>query len=74
VEGQGRRAADEYAPLSALITGILRRSLGADLAQLCVVEGRIVWAVYVEITCLEDDGTLEDAALLAAVAALRNRM
>jgi exosome complex component RRP43 len=41
-----------------------------DAAQLCVSEGRHAWALFVDVYCLDADGALFDAALLAAVAAL----
>eukprot|EP00122_Pirum_gemmata_P013303 Pgem_evm1s12388 len=43
-----------------------------DLNQLEVFAGEIVWALYVDITCLDDDGCLKDACLLAFTSALRN--
>ena len=40
------------------------------LAQLCVAEGKSVWTLHVELVCLNSDGSLFDACLAAAVAAL----
>lgn len=45
-----------------------------DLEQLCVVAGKIVWSLYVELTCVDDDGAQLDACLLATIAALQNGM
>lgn len=50
------------------------RSKVVDLEQLCVVAGKIVWSLYVELTCLDDDGAQLDACLLATIAALQNGM
>jgi exosome complex component RRP43 len=41
-----------------------------DAAQLCVAEGQHAWALFLDVYCLDADGGLFDAALLAAVAAL----
>jgi exosome complex component RRP43 len=41
-----------------------------DLRDLCIVEGQRAWNVLVEVVCLNYDGNLIDASLLATVAAL----
>lgn len=43
-----------------------------DLSQLCINAGTAVWLLKVDVVCLEYDGNIRDAALLAVVAALRN--
>lgn len=43
-----------------------------DLRQLCISEGKACWAVTLEVYILDVDGSLLDAVLLAAVAALRD--
>lgn len=40
--------------------------------SLCVKRGKIVWVLYVDATCINYDGNIFDATLLAMVAALRN--
>lgn len=35
--------------------------------------GKAAWVVYLDLVCLNYDGGVLDAAVLAAVAALRNR-
>ncbi|KAL4072183.1 ribosomal protein S5 domain 2-type protein [Scleroderma citrinum] len=42
------------------------------LTTLCIAPGRSVWCLYVDATCINYDGNVFDAALLAMVAALRN--
>jgi exosome complex component RRP43 len=44
-----------------------------DLKELCLVSGKAAWMGYLDIYCLDADGALFDAALLAAVAAFSNR-
>jgi exosome complex RNA-binding protein Rrp42 (RNase PH superfamily) len=40
--------------------------------DLCITEGRHVWKLCLDIMCLSHEGSLLDAALLAAAAALSN--
>ncbi|KAI7841051.1 hypothetical protein COHA_005279 [Chlorella ohadii] len=55
---------------------VLTEQLGAllssvvDARQLCIDAGKAAWAVYVDIYVLDADGSLHDACLLAALAAL----
>ena len=41
------------------------------LADLCIVEGKSVWVLYVDILCMDYDGAVFDACLLALVNALK---
>lgn len=43
-----------------------------DLNDLCISEGKAVWVLYADIVCLNDDGNVFDASLLALVSALKN--
>lgn len=38
--------------------------------SLCIVEGRHVWRLCLDIVCLSREGNLTDAAILAAIVAL----
>ncbi|GFP87747.1 exosome complex component rrp43 [Phtheirospermum japonicum] len=40
-----------------------------DLKELCLVSGKAAWMAYLDIYCLDADGSLFDAALLSAVGA-----
>lgn len=42
------------------------------LSQLVIEPGKAAWVVYLDIVCLNYDGGVLDAAVLAAVGALRN--
>lgn len=44
---------------------------GFDAEQLCIVEGKHCWCVFVDVLVLESDGNDLDAAVLAARAALK---
>lgn len=43
------------------------------LSSLVIEPGKAAWVVYLDLVCLNYDGGVLDAAVLAAVAALRNR-
>ena len=43
-----------------------------DLMELCVVPGKVVWCLYADVVCINDDGNVLDAAVLALSAALYN--
>ena len=48
----------------------IRESKFIEMEKLCIKEGEKVWAVYIDIYTLNDDGNLIDAAEIGAVAAL----
>lgn len=41
-------------------------------STLVIEPGKAVWVLYVDVTCVNYDGNVFDAALIAMVAALRN--
>lgn len=55
-----------------LVADIINSSKLIDLEDLCIQEGKLVWVVHCDIVCLNYDGTLIDATILALTAALRN--
>ena len=40
--------------------------------SLCIQSGKFVWVLYVDATCINYNGNVFDATLLAMVAALKN--
>ena len=50
----------------------IRESKFIQVEKLCIKEGEKVWAIFIDIYSLNDDGNLVDAAGIAAVAALRS--
>lgn len=50
-----------------------RRSNIIPLSSLVIEPGKAVWVVYLDVVCLNYDGGILDAAVLAAVGALKNR-
>lgn len=56
--------------LARVIDRGLRRSEILDLQKLCIMPGKAVWEIWVDIHALNHDGNLMDASALASVAAL----
>ncbi|CAA7400323.1 unnamed protein product [Spirodela intermedia] len=56
--------------LGRVIDRGLRESRAVDMESLCVVAGRFVWAVRVDLHIVDNGGNLIDAANIAALAAL----
>lgn len=48
------------------------RSGTLDLGSLCIVPDKLCWVLYLDVYCLNDDGNLTDASLLAAITALKD--
>lgn len=62
----------ESQDLARVIDRCVRDSRAIDTEALCVVTGRRVWAIRVDIRVLDHQGNLVDAVCLAAVAALQH--
>lgn len=58
--------------LSRIVDRGIRSSECIDLESLCLIEGKKVWTLFLDIYVLGHDGNPFDAAMLAAVAALQN--
>ena len=58
--------------LGRLIDRAIRESKFVKFEELCIKEGEKVWAVFIDIYSLNDDGNLVDAACIGAVAALKS--
>lgn len=50
----------------------LREGKVLDLEKLCIIEGKKVWMIFLDLHVLDYDGNLIDAAVLGSVAALMN--
>ncbi len=58
--------------LSRVVDRAIRAAEAIDLAKLCVTPGEKCWTCFVDLHVLDDSGNLTDAALLAAMSALKN--
>ncbi|KAK9896957.1 hypothetical protein P389DRAFT_51565 [Cystobasidium minutum MCA 4210] len=63
---------DEAQVLSNRIRNIALASRLLPLHTLCIKPGKAVWVLYADIVCINYDGNITDAALLALTAALKN--
>lgn len=60
----------EMAPvLSKALEDVLMSSGMINLKELCLISGKASWLAYLDVYCLNADGSLFDAALISAVAA-----
>lgn len=65
----GRRS--ELEPvITEQINNALSSSSVVDLRELTITPGKAAWMAYLDVYCLDSDGSLLDAALLASIAAL----
>jgi exosome complex component RRP43 len=60
----------ELAPvISQQLSDVILSSRMVNLKELCLISGKASWIAYLDVYCLNADGSLFDAALLSAVAA-----
>jgi exosome complex component RRP42 len=60
----------ESIELSRVVDRAIRESDAVDFKKLCIEKGEKVWMVLIDIYSINNDGNLQDAACLAALAAL----
>lgn len=58
--------------LSRVTDRCMREAGVVDLEKLCIIEGKKVWMVFLDLHILDYDGNLMDAAVLGSMAALMN--
>ena len=66
------RPSEAAIELMKLLERALRKSQAIDVESMCVVSGKHVWSVRVDVTVLDHRGNLTDASTLAALAALKH--
>ncbi|BAU00674.1 Exosome complex component [Vigna angularis] len=64
------RPAESAVELGRVVDRGLRESRAIDTESLCVLSGKLVWAIRVDIHIIDNAGNLVDAANIAALAAL----
>ncbi|KAL2632761.1 hypothetical protein R1flu_004240 [Riccia fluitans] len=64
------RPAEDACAINEQLSIVLASSQLLDLRQLSITSGKSAWVAYLDIYCLNADGSLLDAALLASAAAL----
>ena len=58
--------------ITRFIDKVLKSSRATDRESLCIVSGRLVWSLSVDLFLLNEDGNLMDACFLASVLCLMN--
>ncbi|KAH9296109.1 hypothetical protein KI387_039697, partial [Taxus chinensis] len=66
------RSVDTAASISEQLSNSLASSGVIDLKQLLISHGKAAWMAYLDIYCLDADGSLFDCALLSAIGAFAN--
>ena len=66
------RASPFAVELRATLESVLRDGRVVDTEALCIVPGEKVWSLRIDVHVLDDDGNVSDAAVLAALAALKH--
>jgi len=54
------------------MTLLTNRSQTVPLSSLCISPRKAVWAIYIDVVCINYDGNAFDAAVLAVMAALKS--
>ncbi|CRK88448.1 CLUMA_CG002200, isoform A [Clunio marinus] len=58
--------------MNQTLYNILFNSGCVDLTELCIAKGKLVWVLYCDLVCLDDDGSVLDVASLALITALKS--
>ena len=58
--------------ISRLIDKVLKSSRATDRVSLCIVQGRLVWSVGVDLFIINEDGNLLDACFISSIICLMN--
>jgi len=56
--------------LARLVDRGVRESKAVDLEKLCIIPGKQVWVIFIDVHILDDCGNIKDASSLGAIAAL----
>uniref|UniRef100_A0A182VKR7 alpha-glucosidase n=1 Tax=Anopheles merus TaxID=30066 RepID=A0A182VKR7_ANOME len=60
---------DEAQVYSQSVADAISNARCIDLQELCISPGKLVWCLYCDLVCLDHDGCVLDAAIIALVAA-----
>lgn len=63
---------EEAQVLANIISDVITNSGCVDLKDLCIVKEKLVWVLYCDMYCLDYDGCVLDAAIMALIAALQS--
>lgn len=58
--------------LTQLVADLVKNSNCLDLKTLCIFPDKLAWCLYADLICLDFDGGLFDASIIALIAALKS--
>lgn len=62
----------ESIEVSRVVDRGIRESGSIDFKKLCIKKGELVWNILIDVCIINDEGNLQDACALAAIAALKD--
>lgn len=62
---------DQAQVLTKLVFDIIKNSDCVKLEELCITKEKLAWCLYADLICLDCDGALIDACIIALMAALK---
>nr|AEE62451.1 unknown [Dendroctonus ponderosae] len=62
---------EEAQVLTQLIADVIENSRCINLEELCLLKDKLAWCLYADLVCLDYDGSLLDACIVALMACLR---
>lgn len=65
-------SSDEAQVLTCNLNDLIKDANWIDLKQLCIAREKLVWTLFCDITCIDYDGSVLDASVVALCAALRS--
>lgn len=63
---------EEAQVIGFTLDDVLRSSKCFDLKKLCIAKDKLAWVLYCDVVCLNYDGGVLDAAVIALMAALKS--
>lgn len=63
---------EEAQVIGSTLDTILTSSKCCNLKKLCIAKDKLAWVLYCDVICLNYDGSVLDAAVIALMAALRS--
>ncbi|XP_062517014.1 exosome complex component RRP43-like [Corticium candelabrum] len=63
---------EEAQVISKFLSDLITRSSILNLHDLCIEVGKLAWVLYCDFACLDQDGSLTDASVVALVASIAN--
>lgn len=57
--------------INNIVSEIIKNSKCIDLKDLCIVPDKLAWVVYCDMVCIDNDGSLVDACIIALIASFK---